>query len=217
MTSRKDLRILKRREFLEDLNANLAACVFPGDPGSGFCRRVGRTFGIKMNGFRKVTKPWRIAVLAIYTVFSLFGGLAHGWSHHALHDGCGASSCSESLSDHCDEISTHSHGHSCSHEHSCGKHEPAHTEDCPAKASADYTVQRPLVDAADSGVESYVKVGHHACKICDQIASLMQCWSASGTVALLVPRRSEFLVEVAKTEVVIRPLMARSRAPPARG
>jgi hypothetical protein len=211
LTSRKDLRILKRLGFLEDLNANLAACVFSGEPGSGFCRRVGRTFGIKMNGFRKVTKPWRIAVLAIYTVFSLFGGLAHGWSHHALHDGCGASSCSESLSDHCDEISTHSHGHS------CGKHKSAHAEDCPAKASADHTVQRPLTDAADSGVELCVKVGRHACKICDQIASLMQCWSASGAVALLVPRRSEFLVEAAKTEVLIRPLMARSRAPPARG
>ncbi|MFN6128683.1 MAG: hypothetical protein ACK494_07280, partial [Planctomycetota bacterium] len=171
------------------------------DPGIGWCERVGRTFGITMNGFRKVTKPWRIAVLAIYTAFSLFGGMVHGWSHHASHHGCGvAGVCSQSSSGQCDEISHHAHGHS------CGNHESEHAEDRQAKAP-------------DGGLrgESWVKLGEHACKICDQIASLMQCWSADGTIALLEPRRSEFLVEVAKTELVIRPLMARSRAPPARG
>lgn len=184
-----------------------------------------------MFGFCRRTRPLRIAVLAIYSAFSLFGSSLHAWSHH--HSGPHSSCCSDS-SDRvgkcgavgCDELPTAEHGLSC-HHHAAHHGNPVSHESSGSSQAVEASPSGDRVETCSSiGMDRAVGMdrtsimggasGSHGCAICDQIASLMQSWGASDWSLQVLMQSSDSVSLVADCDIAVGIYMARSRAPPSR-
>jgi hypothetical protein len=184
--------------------------------------------------FRSRKKTWNFAVLAIYMGFSLGGPWWHHWTHHAcaLDCGnggdCGASSTSElgpAGETGCDDTSVASSRHldrmhpvvlraerargCCSHRHS-GEARPNVLD-----------IDRDDIDRDDidrdeerTSRDRVVSRAAACCRICDQLASLMQVWGAAEPGPELGQVGSSTLWDTSHGDRGIREWIARSRAPP---
>jgi hypothetical protein len=183
-----------------------------------------------MFGLCRGTRALKVAVLAIYTAFSLFGGMFHTWAHHASGDG-GFACCSTSGEPNlgCDDVSNNHSEHPSGHSYcyTCTKHGQSATQPdcraipCESVTSPPSDSQRVATAIGPSPehkkpARNQVNSGRHACPICDKIASLLQSWSAP-----LCDISSDFPLSDRCCESCSNGLsrgifMARSRAPPAR-
>jgi hypothetical protein len=164
-----------------------------------------------MVGFCTATKSWRIAFLAIHAIFSTCGSLFHHWTHHAA--GLGGTPCCSVSGEHsegCDDLSDPRHGHS------CDGHAVHAVADCHHGAPSPESGNGLEGRSEQGDRASRMKAGSHECRICEQIASLMQSWSATACDTSLDQTESDSLGEVSQEEIAVRPFMARSRAPPSR-
>lgn len=175
-------------------------------------------------------KALRIAVLAIYGMFSLFGSSIHAWSHHGSGDAChGGCSAAEMPVGGCDEMSSHSHGHSCQHPTSTSSCEFRKPRSC-GPVISESRVGRSRVSHASNhatkpcdrsstvnvATQADAKSGSHSCRICHEIASLMNSWSASISAWSFDLQQTDRLIDSCGSDTAVDILMARSRGPPSR-
>jgi hypothetical protein len=162
---------------------------------------------VAMVGPGNQAKAFRTAILAVYAMFSLFGSSIHARSHQLSGDACHE----------CDTISSHSqsshpHGHSCEHR-SCGlavSHATDHRDHRPAQKKSNHW------SLANDSKETGAKAAPHSCRVCHQIASLMNSWSASVCAMSFDSQQTDCLIDSYGNDSAVEILIARSRGPPSR-
>lgn len=171
-------------------------------------------YEVAMVGPGSKAKAFRTAILSVYAMFSLFGSSIHAWSHQLSGDACHE----------CNTIPSHSHGHSCQH--------PAPRSSCESRKHrsfspsvshvADHRDHRPAqktsnhCSLANESKETSAKAAPHSCRVCHQIASLMNSWSASICAMAFDLQQTDYLIDSYGNDSAVEILIARSRGPPSR-
>ncbi len=157
-------------------------------------------------------KAFRTAILAVYAMFSLFGSSIHAWSHQLSGDACHECDTISSHSQSSHSRSSYSHGHSCEHR-PCGlavSHATDHRDHRPAEKTSNQC------SLANESKETSPKAALHSCRVCHQIASLMNAWSASECAMAFDLQQTDYLIDSHGNDSAVEILIARSRGPPSR-
>jgi hypothetical protein len=171
---------------------------------------------------RRGTRSVRVAVMAIYTVFSLFGGMFHTLAHHGSGGGC--VTChppSDDLHDGYEQAtvpplkhaSGHSHCHACHH---TGSRSSSHSGKSAPRFAGRIADCDSEIRSGQDPVAPQMRSANHACSVCDKIVSLLQSWSAPICEIPADFHASDRCCEPCSSELTRVILVARSRGPPAR-
>lgn len=168
-------------------------------------------YEVAMVGAGSKAKAFRTAILAVYAMFSLFGSSIHARSHQLSGDACHE----------CNTIPSHPHGHSCQHpapksscesrkHRSCGPAVNHVADHRPAQKTSNHC------SLANESKETSAKAAPHSCRVCHQIASLMNAWSASVCAMAFDLQQTDCLIDSYGNDSAVEILIARSRGPPSR-